>query len=151
MNTVIDASVLIMAFFDDEDGHVPAQRLIKDYADGKVDLFAPGLIVYEIVNACLIAVRTKRLKIDDARATIQAMLEIDIDKTDIVTIMDTVAELSVRFNISAYDACYLALAKVRGCIILTADKKLYNRVSPEISWIRLIQDYPFAKGAGAGL
>ena len=142
MNAVIDASVLLMAYFDDEEGHAQAQQLIRDYASGGIDLFAPGLLAYEIMNACLVAVRTKRLGVDSARDTIGAILGMDITMVNAAAIADTVIELSARFDISAYDACYLALAKSKGCVLITADKKLYNKLSPDIPWIKLIHGYP---------
>ena len=55
MKLVVDASVLLKAYFPDEEGHNEAQRLLDFYSRGEIDLFAPYLLSYEIINACLIA------------------------------------------------------------------------------------------------
>ena len=57
MIIVIDSGVLLKAYFPDEEGHTEAQGLIRDYAMGDTIFYAPALITYEIINACLVASR----------------------------------------------------------------------------------------------
>ena len=38
---VIDASVVLRGFFPDEEGHAEAQAIIRAYAQGEMELFAP--------------------------------------------------------------------------------------------------------------
>ena len=64
MNIVIDASVLLKAYFKDESGHSAAQELIKSYAKGECNFIAPSLITYEIINACVVAHRKGRIALD---------------------------------------------------------------------------------------
>ena len=53
---IVDASVLLRAFFPDEQ-QVQAQALIRDHVTGRVRLVAPTLMLYEMTNAVVQAVR----------------------------------------------------------------------------------------------
>lgn len=45
-------------------------------------------------------------------------------------------ELAARFNRpAAYDAHYLALAEMMNCEFWTADRRLFNVVKDELSWV----------------
>ncbi len=61
MKSVIDSGALLKAYFYDEEGHREAQTLIKDYAMGNVIFYAPALITYEIINACIVATKDDTL------------------------------------------------------------------------------------------
>ncbi len=58
---IIDASVVLRGFFPDEEGIAQAQALIRDYTLGVVELLAPTLLPYEVVNAVVQAVRRGRI------------------------------------------------------------------------------------------
>lgn len=47
-----------------------------------------------------------------------------------------------RFDRSAYDAAYLALAQVTGQPPLTGDQRLVNAVREHLDWVQWIGDYP---------
>ena len=68
MIIVLDSGVLLKAYFPDEEGHREAQSLINDYARGNITFYAPSLITYEIINACLVASRMARFPKEKARA-----------------------------------------------------------------------------------
>ncbi|MEX1247762.1 MAG: type II toxin-antitoxin system VapC family toxin, partial [Anaerolineales bacterium] len=57
---IIDASVLLAAFFPDE-AQPQAQALLREHAAGRQRLKAPTLITYEVANAVWQAERRGRI------------------------------------------------------------------------------------------
>jgi len=142
VNIVIDSSILLKAYFFDEDGHTKAQDLIGDYARGRVNFYAPSLIVYEIINACLVASRMARFPEDKAGELMNEILGIEIIKEDMHPLKDRIFHIAMRHRISAYDSSYVALAEARRIPFLTADKRLFNNLKNHFRFIKWIGAYP---------
>ena len=138
MDIVIDASVLLKAYFKDELGHEAAQELMKSYASGECNFLAPSLITYEIINACIVANRRGRIELELVRELLDEMLSLDIAKKDVGHLSERIWEFSMRYGVSAYDGSYLALAEEQKCELMTGDKRLHNAVSKDLKWIVLI-------------
>jgi predicted nucleic acid-binding protein len=134
---IIDASVVLRAFFPDE-AQLDAQSLIRDHVSGRVQLVAPTLLTYEVANAVLQAVRRGRVTGEDAEAILVAVEGLGIE-TEPVS-WQQMLPLARRFDRSAYDAAYLALAEARGEPLVTGDEKLYNTVHGHLDWVRRIGD-----------
>ncbi|MBW1677804.1 MAG: type II toxin-antitoxin system VapC family toxin [Deltaproteobacteria bacterium] len=52
-------------------------------------------------------------------------------------------QLACRYNRSAYDSAYLALAQSKGFWFLTGDKRLFNAMEQALPWVKWIGDYQF--------
>lgn len=135
---VIDASILLKAYFRDERGHDAAQDLMKLYARGDYDLLAPSLITYEIMNACSVAHRKGRMRLDLAREILNEMLSLEILKKDVDPLGKRIFEISCKFSQSAYDASYVALAEAERCDFITGDEKLYRGISKDFPFLKLL-------------
>jgi len=135
---VIDASALLKAYFKDESGHSAAQELIKSYARGECSFIAPSLITYEIVNACVVAHRKGRIALGLVRETLEEMLLLEIRREEVEHLAPRILDISCRYNRSAYDASYIALAEAQNCDLITGDEKLYNAVSKQLKWVKLL-------------
>lgn len=134
---IIDASVILRAFFPDE-AQPEAQALVRDHVSGRVQLIAPTLLTYEVANAVLQAVRRGRVAGEDAEAILIAVEGLGIE-TESVS-WQQMLPLARRFDRSAYDAAYLALAESRGEPLITGDEKLYNAVHNHLDWVQWIGD-----------
>ena len=80
---VADASALLPAWLPDEEHQTRADQLVQLHADGVLELCAPTLLAYEILNALYIAVRGKagqppRLTLDGARERWQLFQDLQI-------------------------------------------------------------------------
>mgnify|MGYP000876010312 FL=1 len=128
---VIDASVVLAAFFPDENS-LPARRLIADYAEGIEEFYAPRLLTLELVNASLVALR--RHRIDEAifNQLVEAMTSLHINWVDIESHGWELAQLSKEHKISAYDAAYVQAAKLLNCKLVTGDIKLVMAVGDPV-------------------
>jgi predicted nucleic acid-binding protein len=142
---IVDASVLLCAFFPDE-AQPQAQKLVREHVAGRVQLKAPALLVYELSNAVWQAERRKRITAAQADEILQAFTGLEIE-----TIPQTfplrkssageILPLARRFDCSAYDAAYLALAEKNKEPFITADERLYHAVHGHLDWVIWIRDY----------
>jgi predicted nucleic acid-binding protein len=132
---IIDASVVLRAFFPDEE-QAQAQALIRDHVSGRVRLAAPTLIMYEVTNAVVQAIRRGRLSDEDGEAILVAFEGLGIETEPVA--WRQILPLAHRFDRSAYDAAYLALAEARDEPLITGDLRLYNAVRDQLDWVRWI-------------
>jgi predicted nucleic acid-binding protein len=134
---IVDANIILQAFFPDE-VQPKAQTLIRDHVSGKVQLVAPTLLMYEVTNAVLQAVRRERVTDEDAKAILIAVEGLGIGTESVA--WQQMLPLARRFDRSAYDAAYLALAEARGEALITGDLRLYNAVHDHLDWVQWIGD-----------
>lgn len=132
---VVDASAVGAALLPDEAG-VVGGLVLK--LSGEADFVAPPHWPIELMSLILRASRRGRITAaerDEARASAAGIIEFaDIDNSiGAVQALD----LAVRYNISIYDAAYLALARHRRIPLLTKDTNLL-RIAPhediELVW-----------------
>jgi predicted nucleic acid-binding protein len=129
---VVDASVLANALADDDaDG-----RLARGELRAAGELTAPDLIDVETVSV----LRKRRLRgtlTDDRLNTaVTHLLEMTFERVPTRRLVRRAIEL--RDNVSAYDACYVALAESLECDLLTADRRLAAAHGPRCN-IRVLQ------------
>jgi predicted nucleic acid-binding protein len=136
---IVDASVILMAFFPDEVNHSQAQTLIRAYALGTVELHGPNLLSHEVTNAILQAIRRRRITLEIAQEILTAFEDLSLPLEPVVP--RQILALAHRFDRSAYDAAYLNLAESLNTQLITGDQRLYNAVSPHLPWVVWIGDY----------
>ena len=103
---VVDASVLAKLFLN-ESGKETILRLKSEHLENKITLVVPELLFLEVIN-------TLRYKKD----FVQELSKVNMALSDL--------QLAVKFNITIYDAIYVALAQIEDCELITADSELYE-------------------------
>jgi predicted nucleic acid-binding protein len=126
---VVDASVAIKLFLV-EPLVDRAQALFARLEDSPpLRMYAPDLLYVECANILWKRVRFRgydpSLPVTDL-ATLQTL---PIASVPTRVLADTAIALAIRWDISAYDACYVALADVRACTLVTADERLVQRLA----------------------
>ncbi len=123
---VIDASTAAKWFLEEEDSD-KALSLRDAHIEGKVELTAPDLIVYEVANALNYNPRVTNEHLTDR---IQDLFDYDLD------IVPPSAEYSARtartareLSVSVYDASYVTLSDILATNLVTADRKLHEKIS----------------------
>ena len=135
---IVDASVILSAFFPDE-AQDQAQALIRDHVIGHLPLAAPTLLLYEVTNAVLLARRRGRIDDEQADDILSSFEGLSIALKPVS--WQQMLPLAVRFDRSAYDAAYLALAEGTGQPLITGDSRLYHAVREHLDWVQWIRDY----------
>jgi len=131
---VLDASV-IYKWYADEDNSDKANKILEDYKSGKIEVSIPDLLILELSNALKFNPKITSSEINEIIDNIYA-LELNIIIPTIELIKSAV-KLSYDYEITIYDAIYLALAKDLEFEFITADKKLYNKIE-DVKFVKLL-------------
>ena len=123
---VVDASAAALALLDKGDArlHLSTDRLA-----------APHLVDAEVLQTMRNLVVQGSLTNSAAERSVQRWTRLEVQRFPIVWLSARVWAL--RHNVSAYDACYIALAEALDCPLLTADARLAIAPGPECSIIVL--------------
>lgn len=136
---VVDASVALKWFLEDEDHVENATRLLRRFASGDVDLTAPYFIRYEVASALEMAHVQQRITSADRLRKLSAFLSSQIyAPRDDDALLIAATDLSGRYRISPYDAVYLALAARLDCLYVTADARLFERIESAVPFARWV-------------
>ncbi len=110
--------------------------LLEQALAGRVHISVPSLFWYEMSNVLAMAVRKKRLDINQGRDALARLCELPIstDTADGVVIYRRILDLALMHELSFYDAAYLELADRIGASLKTLDQALL-RLSSRYSWI----------------
>ncbi len=111
----------------------------EDYFEEKIDLLAPGLILYEIGNALRFHPGSSPRELNDAFRT---MVDMQIDQPELPQeIVETASEIAFQEKLTFYDAVYLALAERNRSKLLTDDRKLYRKARGKRNILQLLENY----------
>ena len=137
---VIDASVVLKWYLDDEDNGRPALSLLERYVSQELDIIAPSLLGYEVINGLAIAKKRGRIRADKLQMAVQGFMDLEISQKHISSFYPKVIHFYNIYNLSAYDASYLALADEESIPLITADERLYNTVKKDLHWIKRLSN-----------
>jgi len=136
-NLVLDASIAVKWFVPEQDSE-EALTLRDQHIKGRLTLFAPALIIYEVANA--LRYRSDITKADLER-NIEALFQLDMTLIAPSSKSTVKATLTARrLGITVYDAVYVELAEDIGCKLVTADDDL-NSKSKDTYLVTLLSDY----------
>jgi len=127
---ILDASIVSKWFIEEQ--HTNKALQIRDlYAQGKVDITLPVLILFELGNVLL---RHPSITLEASKGAFESFLGLGIKLKSFVEteVLTKTLETSRRFNITFYDASYVTLSKLQNAKFVTADKKLYDKIKNEI-------------------
>jgi predicted nucleic acid-binding protein len=123
---IIDASTAAKWFLEEDDSD-KALRLRDAHIEGRVELTAPDLIIYEVANALNYS---RKVSSEQLTARLQDLFDYDLDLVPpspdySARTVTTARELSV----SVYDASYIALSDIIATNLVTADRRLHEKIA----------------------
>jgi predicted nucleic acid-binding protein len=134
---VVDASVILKWYLLDEAHGAQALALLQQCTARELEILAPSLLTYELMNGLVIAARRARLE-DTISLSFNGFISLGIRFYDISFFADKMLQYCQIYGRSAYDSSYLALAEQEGVDLITADERLFNSVQKDLPWVRWI-------------
>jgi predicted nucleic acid-binding protein len=116
MPVVVDASALVELLLQRERAPAVLQAV------GAADMAAPDVVNSEAVSAFRRMERAGELRAERAGQAVDDLLDAPLQRFPTLPLLPVVWEL--RANVSASDACYVALARALGCPLVTGDRRL---------------------------
>ena len=135
---VIDASVALKWFLRDEKYGNRAMGLLDRFVRGELELAAPSLMFYEVINGLVIAQRKGRIAEERVLASISGFINLGIAFVDVTGLEARVLNFCQIYDRSAYDASYLAVAEQESIALITGDERLYNSTKGKAEWVKWI-------------
>jgi predicted nucleic acid-binding protein len=116
MPAVVDASALVELLLQGE------QAAAVAHAVRGTQMTAPDVVNPEVLSVLRRMERTGEVPPERARQAIADLLDAPVRRYATLPLLPVVWEL--RGSVSAYDACYVALARALGCPLVTGDLRL---------------------------
>ena len=125
---VADASVIVKWFVDEVHSE-KARELRDEYINGSVEILAPELMPYEVLNAL------KYTGLFNLNELVMVAKSLSLYGFRLYSLVGELAEitakLAVKNNITIYDASYVALAEKLKAKFYTSDEKLIEKVKSD--------------------
>jgi predicted nucleic acid-binding protein len=123
----IDASALVELLLETPTGRGIARRV-----DG-ARLIAPDIVNPEVMQSLRGLERAGKVSNERAATALARLVHSPIARVPTTGLLTDA--WSLRFNLSAYDACYVALARALGCPLLTVDGPLRRAPSLGVTFL----------------
>lgn len=124
MTCVVDASIGIKLFLAEE-----FAEEVEALFNSDAILLVPDLFHIECANILWKRVTRGLYPLESARGNIADLHALNLPTTPTAVLMARALELACQYRITAYDACYLALAERHGAPLLSADAQLQAAVA----------------------
>ncbi len=119
MRIVVDTSVIIAVITNE----IHKKRLVE--ITKNAELIAPPSLHWEIGNAFSTMLRRERISLEQAKLALNEYKKIPIKHHDIR--LDSVLELSKKYNLYAYEVYFLLCAKNLKVPLLSLDKQMVEK------------------------
>lgn len=121
---VVDASALIRLFVPDGPMAEGFEEFLHGVERGINTAISPELLVAESANVIQKKMMSKEFSADESLRLLSDLLSVPIRLFSHRPLIPPAFELAGQYQLTVYDALYLALAKEQGAVIFTADSKL---------------------------
>jgi predicted nucleic acid-binding protein len=123
----VDASVFVKWYASEQEEDLEqARALYENLQRHKIRVLTSDLLIFELGNALL---KGKGLGEAEVKEALQIFFEtpVEIVPTDAALIDETIG-IAARYQLTTYDAVYVAVARRFGCRLLTANPRCHSKV-----------------------
>ncbi|HEY3398567.1 MAG TPA: type II toxin-antitoxin system VapC family toxin [Armatimonadota bacterium] len=135
-------SVALKWFLAEED-KPQAMALLREANELSCTLRAPDFLVVEAANVVWKRHRRGEVTVEKAAEIIERIAFARLEWTAAVELVPRAAALAMEFDCTVYDSLYLALAEAYEATLITADRRLCERVPAawQAERIQLLHDF----------
>ena len=134
---VVDSSVVIKWFRRYEELREQALKLRQAYLDGQLFIHVPALLIYEVANVLRYKADMSKSKVQQA---LQSLFDMGIGIEYInPKAVEKAVEIAYSYDVTIYDATFVALAWQLDISFITADQKLARKLHA-ISYVHDLAD-----------
>ena len=145
LRCVVDASVAVKLFVL-EDGSETAERLIGQLAASPgAEIHVPDLLYIECANILWKYVRSRHYAVTSALRDLADLRQLAFHATATSELMVDALQLAVAHGVTAYDACYVALAQRNGIPLVTVDEKLVRLLAGTPYSVEALRTFPIPR------
>ncbi len=135
----VDASVVV-AWLVPSQRSAPVEDIWLGYTKGKEEFVAPPLLPAEALSAIRRLESRGLLSQEEATGLVEDFLSLPIFMPSPAGLYERAYDLAAQYRRSTvYDTCYLALAEMLGCELLTLDHGLYNAAKSDFATVKLVE------------
>lgn len=136
---VLDTSVVVQWFQEKNELHNKnAKQILDDLVAGNINILISDQLALELLNALLVG---KKSPPAETKFAIDKLFELPLNIVEInLPLLNITAELMLQYNMTSYDAYFLALAKQENCKLISDDQKSHGKIKDEK--IIMLEDYP---------
>ena len=125
---VVDASVGIKIFVEEEFS-VEADNLFdRLVTDPPARFYVPDLFYVECANILWKYTRRFSYPLENALQDVRDLCRLALRTVSTADLLESALELALAYDITAYDACYAALAQQLNLPLITADEALQRKL-----------------------
>lgn len=140
LRCVVDTSVSVKQFIPDP-LTAKVNQLFAHLAYPQTEIFVPDLFYIEGANVLWKYTRAGRYNASLIQGNLASLKAFPLRVVSTADLMADAVTIALNHNISAYDACYVALSQQVGAILLTLDAKLVRVLNNSALNICLFNDF----------
>lgn len=137
---VVDTNVALKWVLNEPDS-ILAGQVAKDIAATGGALFLLDIARVEAVNVIWLQHHRRLLSEARSRAALADLWQVPITIVGTEPILAAAFDLAIQFDISVYDACFVAAVQQIGCLGVTADVPLVRKVGATFPTIKLLKNW----------
>lgn len=138
LNIIVDSSVIAKWYLPDEKDDY-ALKIQQDFTLKTIFISVPILLFYEVNNILKNAAKSLRISKEKTYGAYEDLLQLDFTVYSSIALFKEALQLAIVFDITSYDASYIALAEYLKVPVFTADEKLVKKVSSNL--VKVLTNY----------
>lgn len=130
---VLDTSLIAKWFISEPDSE-RADKYLSACLEFRARICVPSLLFYELANVFWFQHRCAA--ISSPMELMNAAQRLPFHVTPWHELITPALKLSLKLDVSPYDASFLVLARSLDCEFITADTKLLRKIRPRFKWVK---------------
>ena len=135
---VLDTSVVIKWYHHEKENHVAqARKLWEDFNEGKINIILPDILPLELFN---VFIKGKASSAESSYLVIARLYQTSINFVEVsLPVLKITGNLMEQYQLTSYDAYFLALAHNEGCWLISDDQKAHGQIKD--GTVIMLEDY----------